>query len=1078
MNLPRLPELAVLTLACLAISYPADCIAVPTLPNPTLESDPNGYTETSYDLDTLNHQYSRPQDNPLPPGDSFSTPGTNIQPNALAPVISSYTKQVAKNEAFILGGHNFGRLHQTKVWISDGNGTFESTHLLRHAEDNLHVVLDKSDLAYGMYLAWIENSSGASFPVRLNSTEAWWLGATNAQAGDSLSLFGQNLTHDQSGTLQNDGTSYVYLRPWSSGASTPSQACVVSSANPHQVVFQVPGNLSAGQDYEVWVHNGHGGEYGWSGPLKLHIDSTNPYQWNGTVRNVLHYGANGGDSNDDTASIQAAVNAANSGDRLYFPSGTYRLSSRIYVYGKSLSIYGAGSTSTTIRTLNNTYGSSNMFDVQRLPMEFRDLKLQSTSSTGNSSGMLGIRNSGGSDMANGVIIKNCIFEAPVNTTYAAVKGNWVANLNIHDNTFTGGRHIFLEKTYHTNIHNNTFTGNLSSGAANSVILWGSNYVMIDNNIFRSEDRAQNKTLTRAIVVQATNGTPSHYYVAQNEITGVGPALSQGDFNGGENILFETDRFRFTGKANTIGTNTVQFNGFSWIVNNWVTDDLPGNAQQKNASIIYIQNGKGIGQWRRIMANTSDTIIIDRPWDVQPDSNSRFVIAGGSFRTIIHQNTIDGIGDEDGNSVPDYLERNIALDGIETYGTCMDFVASDNTITRMRRGIWNYSRTRDLGETNVTLETLFHGLFIRNTIDQVHTGILLSNNAFPDSAGSGDPDVGPAIHCNTYRNNQITNALSAITVDRYSIYYFWDWPFQTANLFCNNSLTGTSSPVLQLGREQNANVFHDNALGTTDNSADTSGFLFAPEMTVAHLAANVFDTSITIPYDGTMPWPVELIFNDPNQSPGDAFSSTPNFGWSGGTATGAAYGAGQIQYSAGEVAGGDLGLQFIDANTGSNIGPNGGKLTTAVPSVAGSYTVMLSTRLDGDQVMYDRILDGLGSVRIEIKSAPRRIRFACAGRSLEYTMPNSAWVHLAVSYDHLASVNTNKSVVRFYINGAQVSVSNQDYATASTISATNVTLGAQPSGYRPINGRIDNFMLYDRALTPLEIQDAFLQSSDI
>src|SRR5208283_1753142 len=124
--------------------------------------------------------------------------------------------------------------------------------------------------------------------------------------------------------------SWVYIRPWSSNSGTAFNPCAVTQVNPYKVTFTVPGNLSAGS-YEVWIHNGHGGQYGWSGPLQFTVDATAAYQWNGTVRNVKNapYNAQGNGVADDTAAIQSAVNACSAGDIVYLPAGTYLISSRV-----------------------------------------------------------------------------------------------------------------------------------------------------------------------------------------------------------------------------------------------------------------------------------------------------------------------------------------------------------------------------------------------------------------------------------------------------------------------------------------------------------------------------------------------------------------------------------------------------------------------------------------------------------------------------------------------------------------------------------------------------------------------------
>ncbi len=63
--------------------------------------------------------------------------------------------------------------------------------------------------------------------------------------------------------------------------------------------------------------------------------------------NVTSYGAVPNDSGDDTAGIQAAMNAAAAGDEVFLPAGTYRISNNLSPLSNT-KIYGAGAASTTI----------------------------------------------------------------------------------------------------------------------------------------------------------------------------------------------------------------------------------------------------------------------------------------------------------------------------------------------------------------------------------------------------------------------------------------------------------------------------------------------------------------------------------------------------------------------------------------------------------------------------------------------------------------------------------------------------------------------------------------------------------
>ncbi len=42
--------------------------------------------------------------------------------------------------------------------------------------------------------------------------------------------------------------------------------------------------------------------------------------------------------------------------------------------------------------------------------------------------------------------------------------------------------------------------------------------------------------------------------------------------------------------------------------------------------LWISRGKGEGQIRKIVSNSSDTLIIDKPWDITPNKTSQYVIS--------------------------------------------------------------------------------------------------------------------------------------------------------------------------------------------------------------------------------------------------------------------------------------------------------------------------------------------------------------------------------------------------------------------------------------------------------------------
>ncbi len=166
-------------------------------------------------------------------------------------------------------------------------------------------------------MIWPVNESGTGAPAVVNATEAWWIGPNVATRGVTVSVYGRNLVHDS--TTAN--ASHVYIqRPAALGVWA-----TVTAANPYKVDFTVPAGLGDGT-YQVWIHNGRGGHYGWSGPLALTINDGMP--WSSHVYNVKSYGAKGDGVTDDQAAINNALTAAGNDpwSTIYLPAGTYMVS--------------------------------------------------------------------------------------------------------------------------------------------------------------------------------------------------------------------------------------------------------------------------------------------------------------------------------------------------------------------------------------------------------------------------------------------------------------------------------------------------------------------------------------------------------------------------------------------------------------------------------------------------------------------------------------------------------------------------------------------------------------------------------
>lgn len=282
--------------------------------------------------------------------DTFTPPVDSTTPLASTPAFAEWTRSGGPDDTLIATGSNFSSFSDAEVGrdakflaygqTSSSNGCFVESALQRLDGMKAAITLGAGLPVWSTYFLWAGNSNGYGYPIAINRTQAWWLGPKKTTAGATISVFGRNLAHDNGTT-----TSYVYVKP----AGSAGQWATVTSVNPYKVSFTVP-NLANG-NYEVWVHNGHGGHYGWAGPLTLTIYSGPG--WTSTDFNVINYGATGDGVTDDTAAIRSAISDASRTpySSVYFPTGTYMVLDSL-TPSSNMRLRGAGKSSTVIKCLS------------------------------------------------------------------------------------------------------------------------------------------------------------------------------------------------------------------------------------------------------------------------------------------------------------------------------------------------------------------------------------------------------------------------------------------------------------------------------------------------------------------------------------------------------------------------------------------------------------------------------------------------------------------------------------------------------------------------------------------------------
>jgi hypothetical protein len=449
----------------------------------------------------------------------------------------------------------------------------------------------------------------------------------------------------------------------------------------------VPNGLAAG-NYTVWVSNGFGGHYAYDSSLSITVAPACAAP--GTTYDVVaDFGADPTGVTDTTTHLQNALDAAAAaptGARVLLPAGTYSISSKLSVGAGAagIEIVGAGADSTMVRMIDSapfspdlpTGKSVDMFGVTAAD-EYGMLYLAPSAEPVRLSGITFDTNGKRGmvleiDGRNNTSVTDTTFIADTFPDdvwlYAGVCSILAQNVRdvlIENSSFTCNKGIFLSNVVDVRVEDNTFAifyprhpsdpNNPAHQADNDGIqVWGARRLTIRGNIFSRGS----STYYYARAVQTGALKVSHSLFGATDACGVQDVLvahnsvdSAGEPGSNNGEVFVGDTFNaVTGgsKAIPVGsatTSTVSPSGVTFAVNS-VSDPIGAH--------VFVLNGTGVGQVRRVVANTTTTLTIDRPWDVIPDTTSAIVVEVVHARQLYVGNTITACSKYLGNYGPSFL----------------------------------------------------------------------------------------------------------------------------------------------------------------------------------------------------------------------------------------------------------------------------------------------------------------------------------------------------------------------------------------------------------------------------------------
>ena len=199
---------------------------------------------------------------PLPqdiPGGAFLPPA--MPTAAGAPVIYEHSAGAGPDETFFVVGDNLTT--NLVAWgVSDKDATGQSWPLRVQFGTPHYLAATLPEKAHdGPFVVWVKNAAGCSAPIVLNAPQPWWCFPRRAAPGDTVRVFGRDLTR-----RPDNVEAFVYIAQ----AGRAGVWADADDADKYNVSFTVPEGLAPG-DYQVWMHAGAGGEFGWSEPVKLSV---------------------------------------------------------------------------------------------------------------------------------------------------------------------------------------------------------------------------------------------------------------------------------------------------------------------------------------------------------------------------------------------------------------------------------------------------------------------------------------------------------------------------------------------------------------------------------------------------------------------------------------------------------------------------------------------------------------------------------------------------------------------------------------------------------------------------------------
>ena len=413
----------------------------------------------------------------------------------------------------------------------------------------------------------------------------------------------------------------------------------------YEVCYRLPADLPEGV-YDVCVHHGAYGPFGFAGPLKLTIRSVPSHTK--VVFDVTKHGAKGDGLADDTAAIEEALlAAAEKGGTVFLPAGTYLISWPLRML-PGVDLKGANRATTflvaqpdkfqggfpSVKIPEKARAATAAFrHVGERPMVYAvsDTTISDLSLRGNDDTGFNILMESAAGAVHDVTVTRCDL---FNPRTPLVTREWLPAAAI--NTYGSGERIEISwcdlralngiggGTRRCRTLYNTFSPPRGPYGTNQIGCQIGEECLIEGNVCREANRGY--------TCGPWGGPVQHNVIVRNRFLDAGHVEG-----GGESILFECGE---VGGENWLGHPAkIEADSIEQKDQKWPPHVLKG----RTAMVV---GGRGFGQVRTVADNGESRVTVTEPWRITPDSDSWIVVRQFAYQNVLLNNlcrdTLQGI----------------------------------------------------------------------------------------------------------------------------------------------------------------------------------------------------------------------------------------------------------------------------------------------------------------------------------------------------------------------------------------------------------------------------------------------------